>query len=212
MKKCDRANLLSNQRASNGRITSPGNHGCVGEGGVPNLNNKRLSSVLPLSSSLLKVDTTKSKRIWHHLCPLTQERRLTSFILHFWMCNTSLPFSSNPESVFRFNLRHGPARASRDVESAFPRHHGKCSPLSMHHGNCGHLSFSSFSSRNASFPSAQIHSGRQFILSLHPSVISCPSAGPGKHGILGHVVPTSLAPLSPPPCGKAGGRGPFREL
>lgn len=55
---------------------------------------------------------------------------------------------SNPESVFRFNLHHGPAESIAGHAvffplRSFPVHHGKCSHLSVHHGNRGHLSFSS---------------------------------------------------------------------
>lgn len=124
--------------------------------------------------------------------------------------------SSNAEGVFRFNLRHRPAEsiAGHAVLLLSPPPRGimgnvVISPCIM--GTVVIFLFRPFPLQRLLRP-AQIHPGRQFILSLHPSMISCPLSGPGSHGILGCVVPMSLAPLTPPPCGKADGRGTCREL
>lgn len=51
----------------------------------------------------------------------------------------------------------------------------------------------------APLPSAQIHPRRQFILPLHPSMISCPSSGPRIHGMLGCVASQSYGSGAPFP-------------
>lgn len=124
--------------------------------------------------------------------------------------------SSNAESVFRFSHRHRPAESIAGhavllLYAPFPGHHGKCSRFSMNHGNCGHLSFPSLSSPTP--PSASSNSS--------PPPIHPPSAP--QHDIMsrcwvwdpwysGMCSPHGSETLTPPPCGKADGRGTCREL
>lgn len=114
-------------------------------------------------SNIMVVDLNLSTLHGKVGCP----DRQYSFILDFWLFNTSHSTPSYPESVFRFNLCHRPAEsivghAVFPPYAPFPGHHGKCSHLCKHHGTCGHRSFSSPSSLKAASVSSnssppQIH-------------------------------------------------------
>lgn len=195
--------------------------GRTGKGANSNLHHKKQPSSGPLNlqlpiwhpfSATVPCPRWKRRIQKHPTSPLPSDRGAEThqFHIRLLVVEHQSPHSSSLGSAFRFNLAAGRREHRGTCSLSFsrpcPGHPGKSSPPKA----CRELwSPLPLLSKHLL---TQIHLRRQSILPLRPSMISCPPYGPGTHGILGRVVPAAPAPFTPPPCGKADGRGPCREL